>query len=633
MSIKIPIISEFNPDGVKSAEAQFKSLTTNTQKGMFLLQKAVIPAAGAIASIAAVIAPAVKAASNMEESISKVNVIFGSGAKSVTNFAKTAATQLGQSAQSVLDAAGTFGTFGKAAGLSGEQLATFSNDFTGLATDLASFNNTTPEEAINAIGAALRGESEPLRRYGVLLDDATLKAEAMRLGIYKGSGTLTAQQKILAAQSAIYKQTGDAQGDFLRTSDGLANSQRTLSAIFANLQVQLGQKVLPVIKQFTNSLVDLSEWTTRHPEVWSKISTGLSMIASAAVKAASGVYGFVYNIVNGIAKIASVDKATGAYNQNLARSAQAQMRMADAAGINNKKLREQASALKSTGGAADTMKQKIKDARTEIDKAFADAIDKANAKLKSAKDAYNDFRDTVAGSITGEFSISAAADAAKEAGTTILNQLNQQAAAAKVFAAKVQTLLANGLSESALKRVLDAGQSAGTAIADELIAGGQEAITGPSGINALVSDLESVATLLGTKTADIFYSAGVASGTALVAGVNDAVNKYKQILKDPNLSLADLKGIGAQFGAEIDTLIPPSISGGVGDTISGGGVSSGIADFMNQRLVGLAQSNTYQITVNGGMLTNAEVGQAIVNNLRAFNRQQGAASIAVTGYA
>ena len=143
----------------------------------------------------------------------KVNVIFGEGAETVTQFAETAATQLGQSQQAVLDAAWTFGTFGKAAGLSGQDLAQFSNDFTTLAADLASFNNTTPEQAVEAIGAALRGESEPLRAYGVLLNDATLKAEALELGIYGGTGALTDQQKILAAQAAIYKQTGDAQGN------------------------------------------------------------------------------------------------------------------------------------------------------------------------------------------------------------------------------------------------------------------------------------------------------------------------------------------------------------------------------------------------------------------------------------
>ena len=200
---------------------------------------------------------AIGAASDLEETISKVSVIFGQSASQIDKFASTAATRLGQSKQQALDAAANFAIFGKAAGLSGQALVDFSVDFVALASDLASFNNTTPEEAINAIGAALRGEAEPLRRYGVLLNDATLKAAAMELGIYNGSGALTAQQKILAAQKVILEQTGLAQGDFTRTSDGLANSQRQIQAAVADAQAELGKALLPVMLQ----LADFTEKT------------------------------------------------------------------------------------------------------------------------------------------------------------------------------------------------------------------------------------------------------------------------------------------------------------------------------------------------------------------------------------
>jgi hypothetical protein len=122
-----------------------------------------------------------------------------------------------------------------------------------------------------------------LRRFGVLLNDATLKQEAMTLGIYDGKGALTAQQKILAAQSAIYKQTNDAQGDFMRTSDGLANSQRTLSAEFANIQAQLGQKLLPLMEDFTNSLLDISDWVRRNPKAFSMISNGFRQHCNTSI--------------------------------------------------------------------------------------------------------------------------------------------------------------------------------------------------------------------------------------------------------------------------------------------------------------------------------------------------------------
>jgi phage-related protein len=189
---------------------------------------------------------AIKAASDLNETISKTSVLFGSAAGEVEKFAATAAGKLGQSKQQALDAAATFATFGKAAGLAGNDLVKFSTDFVGLASDLASFNNTSPEQAINAIGSALRGEAEPLRAYGVLLDDASLRQAALELGIVSTTkNALTPQQKVLAAQELIYKQTGAAQGDFGRTSDGLANSQRILSAQLENVKTTIGTALLP----------------------------------------------------------------------------------------------------------------------------------------------------------------------------------------------------------------------------------------------------------------------------------------------------------------------------------------------------------------------------------------------------
>ena len=253
MAVSLSIVSEFAGKGVATAIQQFKQLDGTTQKAAFAFKKLLIP--GAIAATGAIVAftkgvvPAVNAASDLEESMSKNNVIFGDAASAVSSFADEAARALGQSKTQALAAASTFGTFGKAAGLAGQELATFSTDFVTLASDLASFNNTTPEDAINAIGAALRGESEPLRRYGVLLNDATLKAAALELGIYDGTGALTAQQKVLAAQKVIYEQTTDAQGDFARTSDGLANQQRILAAQVENLQAKFGELLLPVFKR------------------------------------------------------------------------------------------------------------------------------------------------------------------------------------------------------------------------------------------------------------------------------------------------------------------------------------------------------------------------------------------------
>lgn len=199
-------------------------------------------------------------ASDLNETISKTQVLFGSGANAVVNWSKDSAAALGQTQQQALDAASTFAVFGKSAGLQGKALTGFSTNLTGLATDLASFNNTSPQEAIDAIGAALRGEAEPIRKYGVLLDDASLRQEALKQGLIETtSQALTPQQKVLASQSLILKQTSAAQGDFARTSGGLANQSRILSAQVKDMATGFGQLLLPavlfVVKAINGSVI------------------------------------------------------------------------------------------------------------------------------------------------------------------------------------------------------------------------------------------------------------------------------------------------------------------------------------------------------------------------------------------
>jgi phage-related protein len=202
----------------------------------------------AAAALGKLLVSSVGAASDFAEAGAAVGEVFGEASDTVKDFAADAATSLGQSQTQVLEAAKQFGIYGRAAGLAGEENAKFSTDLVTLATDLASFNNTSVDEALVALGSGLRGEALPLRRFGILLDDATLKAQALEMGIYSGNGILTAQQKIMAANASIFEQSTVQQGDFARTSQFLANQQRILVAQFANLKILLGDNLLPIFE-------------------------------------------------------------------------------------------------------------------------------------------------------------------------------------------------------------------------------------------------------------------------------------------------------------------------------------------------------------------------------------------------
>jgi hypothetical protein len=248
-------------DGAANSTRKVDKAAQSTTREVNGLSTA-MAAAGAIAGVAVVkgLASAVTAASNLNETVSKTGVVFGDASDSVYAYAETSAESIGMSERAALDAASTFGVFGKAAGLAGQDLAAFSTDLTTLAADFASFYNASPEESIMAIGAALRGEAEPIRRFGVLLDDATLRNRALQMGLIDSvKQGLTPQQKALAAQAEILAQSSVAQGDFQRTSEGLANQQRILAANFENTQAAIGEAFLPSVNRAVSGLNSLME--------------------------------------------------------------------------------------------------------------------------------------------------------------------------------------------------------------------------------------------------------------------------------------------------------------------------------------------------------------------------------------
>jgi hypothetical protein len=207
-------------------------------------------AAGAVAAGYAIVQfgkKAVAAASDLAESTGKAQVVFGDSADSVLKFGDTAAKSLGQSKQQAIEATGTFGNLFVAMGIGQKPAADLSISIVKLASDLASFNNSSPEEALVALRSGLIGETEPLRAFGVNLSAVAIQSEAVRLGLAKTPASASAAAKAQAAYSLILQQTKTAQGDFARTSSGAANQQRILAAQTADLAATSGKLLLPAL--------------------------------------------------------------------------------------------------------------------------------------------------------------------------------------------------------------------------------------------------------------------------------------------------------------------------------------------------------------------------------------------------
>jgi hypothetical protein len=216
--------------------------------GMAKIAAAVAVGMGALA--ASTIGPA----SDLDETMSKVQVVFGAAAESVLAFGDDAATALGMSKNEALAATGVYGNLLKAMGFTDDASADMSTSLVTLAGDLASFNNMDPTEVLDKLRAGLTGETEPLKTLGINMNQARLKAKALEMGLIAQGEELTAAAKAQAAYTIMLEDTALAQGDFARTSGGLANQQRILAANVENAKSKIGAGLLPVVTQLVTAL-------------------------------------------------------------------------------------------------------------------------------------------------------------------------------------------------------------------------------------------------------------------------------------------------------------------------------------------------------------------------------------------
>jgi hypothetical protein len=230
---------------------------------------------GAVASgVGNAFKSAIMGAADLGETMSKVDVVFGKSNGTVTAFADEMAAKFGANKQVMLDAAASIGLVGKAAGLSQPQAASMSTALARLADDASSFYNVPLEEALSTIKSALVGESEPIRKFGVLLNEDAVKAEALRMGLVGVGEALTEQAKVMARVSLIQKGMTDATGDHERTMGSFTNQIREMGGRLQNIGTSIGQILLPIgvtvvtafnvvigaIEGVIKKLQDLGDW-------------------------------------------------------------------------------------------------------------------------------------------------------------------------------------------------------------------------------------------------------------------------------------------------------------------------------------------------------------------------------------
>ena len=195
---------------------------------------------------------AVEAASDLQEVQNVVDVTFGSSASEIDRWAKEARTQFGLTETQAKKFASTIGATMKSSGMSGDEIVGMSENLAGLAADMASFYNMDFETAFQKIRSGISGETEPLKQLGINMSVANLEAYALTQGITKAFDQMSQAEQTQLRYQYLMQATADAQGDFARTTDGYANSMRTLETALDTVKTKLGKPFLDVVAGATN---------------------------------------------------------------------------------------------------------------------------------------------------------------------------------------------------------------------------------------------------------------------------------------------------------------------------------------------------------------------------------------------
>jgi hypothetical protein len=641
MAINIPIISSLDSKGFEKAALEFKSLQTNSQKAGFVMEKAFLPAVAALAGLAAAAAFGVKAA--IEDEAAQMRL-----AKALQNVTGATDGQIAAVEASIK-------AMSRATGVSDDELRPAfasltrgtknladANEALGLAMDISAATGQDLQGVSDALALAYGGNTKALAKLSPELKVAIKEGASLD----QVMGMLT---KTFGGSAAAAANT--AEGQF-----------RKFNVAIKDAKEAIGVALMPAVEAILPLLISFGDWASEHTGIITGLGVAIAAVASAIVAYKTAqvlanavtVVATALNFANaaslaavataGTAGVAAATIAAGLVtvgaamlifkNQNkaaatattgLGASAKSTAKDMGRLGFTLDYIRgikiaeymaetekETKKVATGTGSAADKAKE-LADKTTEAAKALREymgaALDDAKAKLDKAQSAFDSFSGSVAQVITDALNFGKAfEEGGEDAGTTFFSALQKQADKTKEFGDLVEQLLAAGLSQDALQQVIDAGIDSGSAIAKELLTSSENVLRA----NTLVEQTQAIAQRIGELSAQKFYGAGVSNAKAYLRGVEEALAAAESRLSRKGINFADVKGISTSFTEAISA---PSVSPVVMPNI----------DELNSRRGGGAVT----INVNSQLATKSEIGRAVTDGMRAYNRAAGPANFDV----
>ncbi|ERT47651.1 hypothetical protein ABVN58_05615 [Fusobacterium polymorphum] len=202
---------------------------------------------------------AIESASKMDELANVTRQVFESSTKEIEQWAKTIDKEIGRSIYQMQNFASIYGSMFKGAGFDTSFFKKISKDLATFTADFSSFFNVTDDEAFTAIKGVLTGETEALKRYGLILNDTTMAKYALAQGIKEKWQNLDTATKMQLRYNKLMEMTTYIQGDASRTIDGYANSLKKAEGLIDNIATAMGRKLLPFATKVVHMFNGIAE--------------------------------------------------------------------------------------------------------------------------------------------------------------------------------------------------------------------------------------------------------------------------------------------------------------------------------------------------------------------------------------
>jgi phage-related protein len=288
----------------KQATGQMDTASTKAGKFGQGVKVAGVAAAAGLAALTAGAAVAIQSASDMQQAYGAVDAVFKGNSDQVKTFAKDAAKSTGLAAADYANMAALIGSQLKNAGTAPDKLVGATDDLITKGADLAAMFGGTTADAVGALSSLLKGETDPIEKYGVSIKAADIAAENAKKGLKGLTGEAKKQADAQAIMTLLTEQTADATGASAREYDSLAASQQRNQANMENAKALIGTALLPLVSTLTQWFAKLAEWIGENSTLFLVLAGVLATIAVTvmAVNAAMAIYNTITTISTALTK-------------------------------------------------------------------------------------------------------------------------------------------------------------------------------------------------------------------------------------------------------------------------------------------------------------------------------------------